>query len=353
VKPDQIGFLFNSYLFLFIFLPVFLVLYLSCNSVVIRKYILLITSIIFYSFWDIRSLPILMTSMILNWLLGNLIFNKKSRILMKLGVIANLTFLASTKYFTLLFAPLITLITSNTIIPTNNSVWFPVGISFFTFTQIGFLIDIHRKKTAPTSIIDYMNFVTFFPHLIAGPILNFSNFVPQLQQLGKNVKKHPGIFLWPGFAIFTIGMAKKILIADRFAPFVNDYFEQSETYPGQILALAAILGFAFQLYFDFSGYSEMACGLAMMLGLQIPMNFATPYKSKSIIDFWRRWHISLSSFLRDYLYIPLGGGAKIEVLALPQSPYYNAPRRSVAWVKLDIRNLGTITWNVTYFESPI
>jgi D-alanyl-lipoteichoic acid acyltransferase DltB (MBOAT superfamily) len=143
--------------------------------------------------------------------------------------------------------------------------------------------------------------------LIAGPVLSFSHFIPQLQKLGENLDKSHKKFLWAGFTLFTTGMAKKVLVADRLAPFVNNYFDQDPNSPTQVVAIAAILGFTFQLYFDFSGYSEMACGLALMMGLRIPINFSTPYKSKSIIDFWRRWHISLSNFLRDYLYIPLGG----------------------------------------------
>jgi alginate O-acetyltransferase complex protein AlgI len=283
------------------------VLFFTCKSVLGRKWILLFASLIFYSFWDIRSLPILLASISFNWLLGNLILSFKSVVILRVGIITNLVFLASTKYFTLLFEPIIFLFESNTNATLNNSIWFPVGVSFFTFTQIGFLVDTHQRKTLPTSFLDYLNFVTFFPHLIAGPVLNFSHFIPQLQKLGQNLDKSHKKFLWVGFTLFSTGMAKKVLVADRLAPFVNNYFDQDPNSSTQVLALAAILGFTFQLYFDFSGYSEMASGLALMMGLRIPVNFSTPYKSKSIIDFWRRWHISLSNFLRDYLYIPLGG----------------------------------------------
>src|SRR5258708_1999754 len=190
------------------------------------------------------------------------------------------------------------------------AVTLPIGISFFTFTQIAYLADIHQRKLVSTSEpVGYGLFVSFFPHLIAGPILHHREMMPQFAdpRLGRT-SEH----LAAGIALFAIGLFKKTVIADGVAPIVNPLFELPHRGLGLslITAWVAALAYAMQIYFDFSGYSDMAIGIARMLGIDLPINFNSPYKSASISEFWRRWHITLSRFLRDYLYIALGGNRR-------------------------------------------
>lgn len=184
----------------------------------------------------------------------------------------------------------------------------PLGISFFTFTQIAFLVDAYKRQVSSISPLSYGLFVTVFPHLIAGPILHHGKMRPQFED-GKRYFWDSSNFT-KGLIIFAIGLCKKILIADFISPIVLQLFDQHIGPYGFMEAWIAALAYTFQLYFDFSGYSDMAIGLGWMLNFELPINFNSPYKATSIIDFWRRWHISLSSFLRDYLYIPLGGNRK-------------------------------------------
>jgi D-alanyl-lipoteichoic acid acyltransferase DltB (MBOAT superfamily) len=180
----------------------------------------------------------------------------------------------------------------------------PVGISFFTFTQIAFLVDTYQGKVSEYRFIHYLLFVTYFPHLIAGPVLHHKEMMPQFDQ--SSTYRISGANIAVGLSIFAIGLAKKVLIADNLAPHAGFFFEQ----PGQpslLLAWGGVLAYTFQLYFDFSGYSDMAIGLSRLFGIRLPLNFHSPYKADSIIEFWRRWHMTLSRFLRDYLYIALGG----------------------------------------------
>lgn len=182
----------------------------------------------------------------------------------------------------------------------------PLGISFFTFTQIAYLVDTYQGKIKERDILSYFLFVTFFPHLLAGPILHYRDMMPQfIDEHKKSVNLdsfNRGLFL------FSIGLFKKVIIADTFASWADPGF--STAYLTMIEAWAASISYTFQIYFDFSGYTDMALGLAQMLNIRLPQNFNSPYKANSIIDFWRRWHITLSNFLKDYLYIPLGGTGK-------------------------------------------
>lgn len=183
----------------------------------------------------------------------------------------------------------------------------PLGISFFTFTQIAFLVDTYRKKVKSYDILEYFLFVTFFPHLIAGPILNHQQIIPQFKNI--NIIKFNSENVSVGMTIFFAGLFKKVILADGVSQFVNPVFNAAAA--GTILniwqAWGGALAYSLQLYFDFSGYSDMAIGLAFLFNITIPMNFFSPYKANNIIEFWRRWHMTLSWFLRDYLYIPLGG----------------------------------------------
>ena len=183
----------------------------------------------------------------------------------------------------------------------------PLGISFFTFTQIAFLVDAYRQEAKEYSLINYMLFVTYFPHLLAGPILHHKEMMPQFASKYNYVKNYRNIAL--GLFIFSIGLFKKVVIADTFAAWANVGFDSATTL-NLIEAWATSLSYTFQLYFDFSGYTDMAIGISLLFNIKLPINFNSPYKALSIQDFWRRWHITLSRFLRDYIYIPLGGNKK-------------------------------------------
>jgi len=183
----------------------------------------------------------------------------------------------------------------------------PLGISFFTFTQIAFLVDAYRKEAKEYSLVNYMLFVTYFPHLLAGPILHHKEMMPQFASKYNWVKNYRNIAL--GLFIFSIGLFKKVVIADTFAPWATAGFDTATTL-NLIEAWATSLSYTFQLYFDFSGYCDMAIGISLMFNIKLPINFNSPYKALSIQDFWRRWHMTLSRFLRDYIYIPLGGNRK-------------------------------------------
>ncbi|MCT7469250.1 MBOAT family O-acyltransferase, partial [Aliarcobacter cryaerophilus] len=179
--------------------------------------------------------------------------------------------------------------------------------SFFTFTQIAFLVDAYRREAKEYSLVNYMLFVTYFPHLLAGPILHHKEMMPQFASKYNWVKNYRNIAL--GLFIFSIGLFKKVVIADTFAPWATAGFDTATTL-NLIEAWATSLSYTFQLYFDFSGYCDMAIGISLMFNIKLPINFNSPYKALNIQDFWRRWHMTLSRFLRDYIYIPLGGNRK-------------------------------------------
>jgi len=183
----------------------------------------------------------------------------------------------------------------------------PLAISFFTFQQIAYLVDSYRCETAEYAFLNYALFVTFFPQLIAGPIVHHAEMMPQFASKWNLVKNYKNIAT--GLFIFSIGLFKKVVIADTFAQWATAGFDQAE-YLNLIEAWATSLSYTFQLYFDFSGYTDMAIGAALLFNIKLPINFNSPYKALDIQDFWRRWHITLSRFLRDYIYIPLGGNVK-------------------------------------------
>ena len=223
------------------------------------------------------------------------------------AVVANLSLLAYFKYADFYVVSLNFL--TNTDHPLLHIV-LPIGISFFTFTQIAFLVDTYQGKVNEYRFVHYLLFVTYFPHLIAGPVLHHKEMMPQFDE-AKTYRRSARNFAI-GLAIFTIGLAKKVLIADNLSPHATFFFEQTDT-PSLLVAWGGVLAYAFQLYFDFSGYSDMAIGLSRLFGIKLPLNFNSPYKAVNIIEFWRRWHMTLSRFLKDYLYIFLGGNKKGEV----------------------------------------
>jgi D-alanyl-lipoteichoic acid acyltransferase DltB (MBOAT superfamily) len=270
---------------------------------------LALASLVIYGSWDYRYLPLLLLSIVFNYTAGVVIGTRsgalRKRVLI-LAVSANLLLLGYFKYadFFLLSAK------SLTGLPLD--VWgivLPIGISFFTFTQIAFLVDTYQGKVREYKFVHYLLFVTYFPHLIAGPILHHAVMLPQFAASGFG--RLGARDLQAGLAIFAVGLAKKVLLADQAAEFVGPVFDAAaDPRLSSQDAWVGALAYTFQIYFDFSGYSDMAIGLARMMGVTLPENFRSPYKASNIIEFWRRWHISLSNFLRDYLYVPLGGNRK-------------------------------------------
>lgn len=292
--------LFNSYTFLIHFLPVVLGIFLLLFYINKKTWALIwltLASLYFYAHWNVNNLPIFILSIIANFYFGKLIVTKNKTILY-LGIAFNLTLLGFFKYTSF--------IAEQINIENIPEIALPLAISFFTFQQIAYLVDIHRQIIKPFPFRQYILFVSFFPHLIAGPIMHYREMMPQFINL-KITKEH-----WNkvalGITIFSIGLFKKVALADQFATISDPAFAAANT--GNLTTLDAwqgMLAYSFQIYFDFSGYAEMAIGLGLLFGIYLPINFNSPYKAINIVDFWRRWHITLSTFLRNYLYIPLGG----------------------------------------------
>ena len=250
--------------------------------------------------------------MLFNYVIGNSLntkkeenkksFSKKSILIF--GIVANLSLLGYFKYADFFIENF------NIVAQTNINLFnllLPLAISFFTFQQIAYLVDSYRQETKEYDFLNYALFVTFFPQLIAGPIVHHSEMMPQFANKWNAVKKYRNIAL--GLFIFSIGLFKKVVIADTFAVWASAGFDTATTL-NLFEAWATSLSYTFQLYFDFSGYTDMAIGIALLFNIKLPINFNSPYKARNIQDFWRRWHITLSRFLRDYVYIPLGGNKK-------------------------------------------
>ncbi|HLJ21903.1 MAG TPA: MBOAT family protein [Stellaceae bacterium] len=305
--------LFNSYEFIFLFLPVTAALYflIGRRSQDLAALWLALASLFFYGYWNPAYLPLLLVSIAANFGVGRLIAASDApaprRALLIAGLVFDLTLLGYYKYAGFLVEAANDALGLALPVP---EIYLPLGISFFTFTQIAFLVDVYQRKASEYRAVHYLLFVSFFPHLIAGPILHHKEIMPQFAQ-ARTYRPSASNFA-VGLSIFFIGLAKKTAIADGFSPFVAHVFEgarQGAT-PGFAEAWSGALAYTLQLYFDFSGYSDMAIGLARILGVKMPLNFLSPYKAADIVDFWRRWHMTLSRFLRDYLYIPLGGNRR-------------------------------------------
>jgi D-alanyl-lipoteichoic acid acyltransferase DltB (MBOAT superfamily) len=239
--------------------------------------------------------------MLFNYVVGNELNKQPNRAVLTVGIMANLSLLGYFKYADF-FIENINLLSSNPIGLLHLAL--PLAISFFTFQQIAYLVDSYRQETKEYDFLNYALFVTFFPQLIAGPIVHHGEMMPQFASKWNLVKKYKNIAT--GIFIFAIGLFKKVVIADTFAVWATNGFDRAETL-NLLEGWATSLSYTFQLYFDFSGYTDMAIGVALLFNIKLPINFNSPYKATSIQDFWRRWHITLSRFLRDYIYIPLGG----------------------------------------------
>lgn len=304
--------LFNSYEFIFLFLPITFFVYFWLNKKRLTqasKAWLVFASLFFYSWWNIIYLPLILGSILFNFAVGSTISKmdvvQKKRIspkvMLAFGIVSNILLLGYFKYMDFFIA------NTNMLIGTQwdlMHIILPLGISFFTFTQIAYLVDAYRNEVKEMDYLNYTLFVTFFPHLLAGPILHHKEMMPQFDSIKSKAINYRNIAA--GLFLFSIGLFKKVVIADTFAQWANAGFDTAQSL-NLIEAWATSLSYTFQLYFDFSGYTDMALGVALMFNIRLPINFNSPYKALDIQDFWRRWHITLSRFLRDYIYIPLGG----------------------------------------------
>ena len=304
--------LFGSIEFLFGFLPVTLLVYhwlRLAGRQRAAKLFLVAASVFFYGWWNPLYVPLVLISVGSNFGLSVVMEKRprEARAILILGLVANLALLGYYKYANFFVSNLDHLTGLEL---TVRKVLLPLGISFFTFQQITYLIEAYKDRKSADSLTDYALFVLFFPHLIAGPITHHREMLPQFKLAGRGPL--PYSYLAVGAAVLIMGLAKKAVVADTLATLANPVFKAADH--GQAIPFAiawmGALAYTFQLYFDFSGYSDMAIGLGLLFGIRMPVNFASPYKSKSITEFWRRWHITLSRFLRNYLYIPLGGNRK-------------------------------------------
>lgn len=305
--------LFNSYVFIFIFFPLCLLGFYGLQKAPVvgknglaAKVWLIGFSFWFYGYFNIRYLGIMIFSILFNYVMYQMLIrlDRKRKMVLFAGVGLNLLMLFYFKYFDFFVENI------NAVFGTSfalRNILLPLGISFFTFQQISFLTDAYRGEVKECSFVDYTLFVSFFPQLIAGPIVTQEEMLPQFSLIGK--KKFEEEKFARGLFIFVLGLGKKVLIADTFGSAVDAGFGMVSQL-GSVDAILVMLFYTLQLYFDFSGYCDMAIGIGKMMGMEIPINFHSPYKACNIIDFWKRWHITLSRFFTKNIYIPLGGNRK-------------------------------------------
>lgn len=300
---------FSNIVFLGLFLPVtFFAYYLAPRQ--LRNAILALASIIFYAWGEPRFVILMLVSVAFNFYSARLIDRSKSRnTVIAAAVVVNLLILAFFKYGNFIADNLDLLLAPAGISPIAlRPVPLPIGISFYTFHAISYLIDIYRRNAKPNkSIIEYSLYIMLFPQLIAGPIIRYKDIHTQLSRRAASTED-----ITAGCVRFTIGLAKKVLIANQLGMVADAGFDAPANHLGALVAWSCLVCYTLQIYFDFSGYSDMAIGLGRMFGFQFPENFNYPYSARSMQDFWRRWHISLSTWFRDYVYIPLGGNRKGE-----------------------------------------
>ncbi len=305
--------LFNSFVFLLAFLPVTLLVYFYLNSkrlLLGAKAWLCFASIFFYSYWDVKYLPLILSSIMVNFIIGSAISakteNEKSVRLQKkamliIGIVFNVALLGYFKYVDF-FIQIANVVLSNQMALLH--VVLPIGISFFTFQQIAYLVDSYKGETKEYDFLTYSLFVTFFPQLIAGPIVHHKEMMPQFETKRNRLLSYRNIAV--GMMVLITGLIKKVVIADNISRYANIGYNDVAVL-SMSEAWFTSLTYTFQLYFDFSGYSDMAIGIGLMFNIKLPQNFNSPYKAVNIQDFWHRWHMTLSRWLKDYIYIPLGG----------------------------------------------
>jgi alginate O-acetyltransferase complex protein AlgI len=294
--------LFQSQVFILLFLPATLAAYyVLAKRPVARELALIAASLIFYGWWDPRFIPLLIGQTVFSWLMAEAYLRRPSRFWIVFGIVANVAVLGFFKYALFVAGAAVSFVG----LPEPGwNIVLPIGISFYTFELISYLVDLERGTGRHYVLRKFCLFIFLFPHLIAGPIIRHNEIIPQFDES----PLRPGFAERMGFGIafFVIGCVKKVFIADKLAKIVDPIFDLHQT-PSLTDAWLGALGFTFQLFLDFSAYSEMAIGLGLMLGLRFPDNFNVPYRAADIREFWRRWHMTLSRWLRDYLYIPLGG----------------------------------------------
>jgi alginate O-acetyltransferase complex protein AlgI len=308
--------LFNSPEFLFLFLPIVLIVFFAAGG---RGYFtfamswLVLASLFFYGYWNPAYVGLIVVSILFNysigvWLSGHTDAKRvKKNLILAFGITVNLSLLGYFKYANFFVDSLYGLGLAQLRL---EAIILPLGISFFTFNQTAYLVDAWKGEAKEYNLLHYLLFVTFFPHLIAGPIIHHKEMMPQFRS--DRIYTFSLFNLAIGLSIFFVGLFKKVVIADNLAPLATPVFSAADhdVTLNAVQAWQGMVAYTFQLYFDFSGYSDMAIGLARMFGIYFPLNFNSPYQAVNIIDFWRRWHMTLSRFLRDYIYIPLGGNRK-------------------------------------------
>jgi alginate O-acetyltransferase complex protein AlgI len=294
--------LFQSQIFILLFLPAVLVAYYALASWERpREFALIVASLMFYGWWDVRFVPLLIGQTVITWLCAEAYLRQPTRYWIVLGAIGNLAVLGFFKYALFITGAAVSFVG----LPTPGwNIVLPIGISFYTFELISYLVDIERGTGPHYPLRKFCLFIFLFPHLIAGPIIRHNEIISQFE-LSPTRAGVSQRFAF-GLAFFIVGCAKKVFLADPLARIIDPIFGASQT-PLLADAWLGVLGFTFQLFLDFSAYSEMAIGIGLMLGFRFPDNFNVPYRATNIREFWRRWHMTLSRFLRDYLYIPLGG----------------------------------------------
>ncbi|WEQ60169.1 MBOAT family O-acyltransferase [Novacetimonas hansenii] len=342
--------LFSTQGFLLLFLPVVLMLYYLCAPVRrVRQGVMIAASVVFYGLWDWRFVPFLVGMTLLNWGLACLWGRTRDRAWLLGGIVFNLCVLVFFKDANWLAG---VLAAARGQVHNPWDIVLPLGLSFFVFQKISYLVDLMRGRAPVYGVVDFLEFVTFFPQLIAGPIVRHNEIVPQFAQSPRNGAMWEN--LSRGAMLLLIGLAKKAGLADTLAGLCDPVFalvaQGHMPTPGQ--AWLAALAYTLQIYFDFSGYSDMAIGMALMFGLRLPFNFDAPYRSVSIRDFWRRWHMTLSRFLRDYLYIPMGGnrcgavrqGCNLGATMLLAGAWHGAGWTYLAWGGLHGGALAVAHW---------
>lgn len=309
--------LFNSYIFILFFLPITLIGYYVLNHYgkeLLAKSLLLVMSLWFYAYFEITYLFIILGSIGVNYGISKCLNrdekNIKRKIILAVGILLNVAVIFYFKYFDF-FLENVNYILGTGFVERN--ILMPLGISFFTFQQISYLVDSYRGETCGYTFLDYALFVSFFPQLVAGPIVLHGEMISQFNDKAK--KKLNQEALAKGIWLFATGLFKKVMIADTLGKAVTFGFDNVENLVGAN-AWLVMLCYTLQLYFDFSGYCDMAIGIANMFHMELPINFNSPYKATSLTEFWQRWHMTLTRFLRDYIYIPLGGNRKGEIRTL-------------------------------------
>ena len=351
--------LFNSYVFIFVFVPLTAGAYFLAarygRSATTAHAVLAIASLIFYAYWRPPFILLIASSITLNYLCGIALMKRPRKWLLAAGVAINLGLIGYFKYAGFLAGSFNAF--AGTYVDVGD-IFLPLGISFFTFQQIAYLVDTYRGAGGERNPARYALFVSFFPQLIAGPIVHHGEVIPQFKER-ERARFNADNFA-AGVSIFILGLFKKTVIADTFATWASGAFDGADALTF-LEGWGATFSYTFQLYFDFSGYSDMAIGLGRMFNIRLPVNFNSPYKAACIIDFWRRWHMTLSRFLREYLYFPLGGNRKgkvrryvnLSITMLLGGLWHGAGWSFVVWGALHgLYLMANHAWNATKIKMP-